>query len=173
MLPLLDALTIEVGTKQLFSSIPEIALTDEQLQKIDVLIICSASKFQDTRNLISRFLATVKDNRDVAIKEIWVFIDEQTIDGKILSTVVSDARQRARCRIRKIIVTGCVTNNSQIAKQIIHYVKQDRRTIILGSLSVRFIYILREILNSIIWRWLNNLDSQSSRRYSILKEVSP
>lgn len=173
MLPLLDALKIEVGTKQFVSLIPEIALTDEQLQEIDVLIISSASNFQDIRYLISRFLATVKDNRDVVMKEIWVFIDEQTINGKLLSTVVSDIRQSARCRVRKIIVTSSETNNSQIAKQIMHYVKQDRRTIILGPLALRFIYILREILNSIIWRWLNNLESQSSGRYSTLKEISP
>lgn len=170
---LLDALK-EDGIEQFVSSIPEIGLTDEQLQKIDVLIISSASEFQDTRDLISRFLATIKNNRDFVMKELWVFIDEQKIDGKLLSTVVSDARQSAKCRVRKIIMTGSQTNNSQIAKQIIHYVKQDRRTIILGPLRLRFIYIVREILNSIIWRWLNDLKAgQIERRYSTLEEILP
>lgn len=157
MLSLLDALKIEVETKQFVSSIPEIALIDEQLQKIDVLIVFSESNFQDTRDLISRFMATVKDNRDITMKEIWVFIDEQKIDGKLLSTVVSDVRQSAKCRIRKIILTASQTNNDQIAKQIMHYVKQDRRTIILGPLPLRFIYIVREILNGTIWKWLKKL----------------
>lgn len=161
---LLNALKTEVGNEHFVSSSLEIDLTDEELQKIDVLIISSASKFQDTTDLISRFLATVKNNRDVVMKELWVFIDEREIDGKFLSTVVSDARQSARCRVRKIIMTGSHNNNSQTAKQITQYVKQDRRTIVLGSLRLRFIYIVREILNSIIWRCLNDLNSRSNRK---------
>lgn len=136
--------------------------------------------------LMEQFLATVRSNRDIACKEVWVNTSEAEVSPafsplyelskRALGDLVTLRRLDAPCVVRKLILGPFKSNlnpigvmsGDRVAKKIVQLAKQDRRNIIVTINPITGIaHPIKEFCVSLYFRWF------SHRRTAELAARSP
>ncbi|AIE72629.1 MULTISPECIES: bifunctional sterol desaturase/short chain dehydrogenase [unclassified Synechocystis] len=121
--------------------------------------------------LMELFLATVKTNRDIATKEIWVNTSEAEVNPafsplyelskRALGDVITLKRLDSPCVIRKLILGPFksklnpvgVMGAAWVARQVVNGVKRDSRNIIVTINPITFIaFPIKELFVSLYFR---------------------
>ncbi len=152
------------------------------LEKIDILIINHGINVHESRNddaisksyeintfsawkLMETFLTTVKTNKDIATKEVWINTSEAEVNPafsplyelskRTLGDLVSLRRLDAPCVVRKLILGPFKSNLNPVgvmsaewvAKQIVNLAQRDIRNIIVTINPITFIlFPIKEFL---------------------------
>ena len=124
--------------------------------------------------LLEAFLATVRSNRDMACKEVWVNTSEAEVSPAIsplyelskrtLGNLVTLRRLDAPCTIRKIILGPFKSNLNPIgvmdadwvAKQVVHWAARDARNIIVTVNPLTYLaFPIKEFCTAAYYRWFS------------------
>ena len=154
----------------------------EVLEKIDILVINHGINVHEARDknaiaqsyeinafsgwhLMETFFATVKTNKDIATKEVWVNTSEAEVNPafsplyelskRTLGDLVTLRRLDAPCVVRKLILGPFKSNLNPIgimsanwvAKQIVNLARRDTRNIIVTINPITFVlFPIKEFL---------------------------
>ncbi|MEM6444955.1 MAG: bifunctional sterol desaturase/short chain dehydrogenase [Cyanobacteria bacterium P01_D01_bin.123] len=121
--------------------------------------------------LLERFLATIRTNRDMAVKEVWVNTSEAEVSPALsplyelskrtLGDLVTLRRLDAPCTIRKLILGPFKSNlnpigimsSDRVARSIVTAVKRDTRNIIVTvNPLTHILFPVRELLVSLYFQ---------------------
>ncbi len=163
----------------------------ELLETIDILIINHGINVHGDRTpqaitnsyeintfsswrLLENFLKTIRTNRDIACKEIWVNTSEAEVSPafsplyelskRTLGELITLRRLDAPCIIRKLILGPFKSNLNPIgilspdwvAQQILHQAQADSRNIIVTINPITFIALpLKELCTSLYFQWFS------------------
>lgn len=124
--------------------------------------------------LLESFLATVRSNRDIACKEIWVNTSEAEVSPAIsplyelskraLGDLVTLRRLDAPCTIRKLILGPFKSNLNPIgimdadwvAKQVVNWAVRDARDIIVTVNPLTYLtFPIKEFCTATYYRWFS------------------
>ena len=111
--------------------------------KPDILLIKSCESSNQILNLVN----SIKNNREVITKQVWVLIDESSFEQRLKSIEINYIRANANCVIRKIYAHPADLNNKKFVNRLVWAIKQDRRTIMIGMpIYKRMMILLRDWL---------------------------
>ena len=179
----------------------------ELLEKVDILVLNHGINVHGERTpeaisqsyevntfsswrLMELFFETVRDNEDIACKEVWVNTSEAEanpalsplyeLTKRALGDLVTLRRLDAPCVVRKLILGPFKSNLNPIgvmsaewvAEQIVKLAKADFRTIIVTVNPLTFVTIpLKEFFVSTYFKLFSRKSTVSSNRFSDLTQV--
>jgi len=121
-----------------------------ELEKVDILIINHGINMHGERTLLELFLTTVRTNKDIATKEVWINTSEPEVSPAVspvyeltrqtLTDLVTLRRLDAPCVLRKLILEPFksplnpkrVMSADWVAKQIVNLAQRNVRNIIVS-----------------------------------------
>jgi hypothetical protein len=113
------------------------------MKTTDILILeGNKSDPREILRLIYEFVNSINDNQSMIRKEVWVLIQEDTLEQIMMSLEINLIRSKGLCIIRKIYAIPEQLTDQNYVKFLIRAIKQDRRTIMIGVPISRRIKIL-------------------------------
>ena len=155
--------------------LPADAQVSASFEETDLLILSVLVPQQNLYSLIGEleyFVSTVRTNRDIALKEVWVLLPSSELapaagsaaEQKLqtLSHLVSLARLNAKCIVRKVVVDHDLLTSERVAEEmarsVVRSVQSDIRNIVPGKpAAVGMLYGLKEAVVAAYFRYRNQL----------------
>ncbi|MEM7552804.1 MAG: bifunctional sterol desaturase/short chain dehydrogenase [Cyanobacteria bacterium P01_A01_bin.84] len=187
----------EISVKTITWQVGEEVELLELFYKIDILILNHGINVHSDRTpegisksyevntfsswrLMELFLSTVRTNKDIATKEVWVNTSEAEVlpavsplyelSKRTLGDLVTLRRLDAPCVVRKLILGPFKSNlnpigvmsSDAIAKQIVALAKRDFRNIIVTINPLTYVLIpIKEFFNSVYFRFFSRKGNKS------------